>query len=60
MVATIIDGTFFASEENGLPVEPGTTIEQLLPKMLPGEELAEVMQTTKNTVETATNTFMAA
>ena len=43
-----------------MPVEPGTTIEQLLPKMLPGEELAEVMQTTKNTVETATNTFMAA
>lgn len=38
MIATIVDGTFFASSDTGLPIPPGTTIEQLLPKMVPGEE----------------------
>jgi hypothetical protein len=38
MVATIVDGSFFASSDTGMPIPPGTTIEQLLPKMVPGEE----------------------
>ena len=38
MVATIVDGNFFSNSDDGLPVEPGTTIEQPLPKMYPGEE----------------------
>ena len=26
MVTTIVDGSFFSSEENGLPIQPGTQI----------------------------------
>ena len=27
MITTIIDGSFFSSEDNGLPIEPGTQIQ---------------------------------
>ena len=27
IVTTIVDGSFFSSEQNGLPLEPGTTIQ---------------------------------
>ena len=58
MIATIIDGTFFSSTENGLPIESGTEIEQLLPKMFPDENFAEAMETTEKAVANATNTFV--
>ena len=51
MVVTIVDGSFFSSTENGLPIEPGTTIELLLPKMLEEDEIAAV-ETTTASVET--------
>ena len=37
LMTTIVDGSFFSSEANGLPIEAGTQIEQPLPKMLPGK-----------------------
>ena len=37
LLLTIVDGSFFSSEENGVPIEPGTQIDQPLPKMLPGK-----------------------
>ena len=58
MIATIVDGSFFSSSENGLPIEPGFTIEQLLPKMLPGEEFEAALQTAQTSVERATNTLV--
>ena len=42
-MTTIVDGSFFSSEENGLPIEPGTKIEQTLPKMLPGKGAVQVL-----------------
>ena len=39
MITTIVDGSFFSSEENGVPIEPGTQIDQPLPKMLPQYKL---------------------
>ena len=50
LITTIVDGSFFASEENGLPIEPGTQIEQPLPKMLPGKEVIATLIATKETV----------
>ena len=58
MIATIVDGSFFSSSENGLPIEPGFKIEQLLPKMLPGEEFEAALQTAQTSVKTATNTVV--
>lgn len=48
---TVVDGTFFSSSDNGLPVESGTTIEQILPKMLE-INMVSAMETTKKSVET--------
>ena len=50
MIAVIVDGSFFSSSENGLPVESGTEIEQPLPKMFPDEEFAEAMEKTESAV----------
>ena len=58
MIATIVDGTFFSSSENGLPIEPGTTIEQILPKMYESKEQAVAMETTEYAVNQAANTFI--
>lgn len=60
MIATIVDGSFFASGETGMPIPPGTTIENILPKMLPGEEFVMVMEKTKETMEKTTNTVIIA
>lgn len=60
MIATIVDGSFFASGETGMPIPPGTTIENVLPKMLPGEEFVMVMEKTKETMEKTTNTVIIA
>merc|ERR1712151_632125 len=38
LVTTIVDGSFFSSSDNGLPIPPGTKIEQPLPKMFPDKE----------------------
>ena len=59
-MTTIVDGSFFSSEENGLPIEPGTKIEQTLPKMLPGKAAVQVLETTKQSIESATNTVVVA
>ena len=47
MITTIVDGSFFASEENGLPIPPGTKIQQPLPKMLPGKGAVQALEATK-------------
>ena len=59
MVATIVDGSFFANED-GQPIPPGTEIVQLLPKLLPGEEFAMALESTKTGMERATQTFVIA
>ena len=51
MVVTVKDGRFFSSAVNGLPIETGTTIEQLIPKMLEAD-VALAMETTTSSVET--------
>ena len=58
MIATIVDGSFFSSSENGLPLKSGTNIEQPLPKMFPDEDFAEAMETTETAVSNAANTFV--
>ena len=50
MIATIVDGSFFSSSENGLPLESGKQIEQPLPRMFPDEEFAAAMETTETAV----------
>ena len=51
MVSTIVDGSFFSSEENGMSIQPGTEIVNALPRMLPGEEFVMVMEQTQETME---------
>ena len=51
MAVTVVDGRFFSSNVNGLPIETGTTIEQLIPKMLE-VDYASAMETTSASVET--------
>ena len=58
MIATIIDGAFFSSSENGLPILPGTIIEQVLPKMFASKEFGTTMETTEETVNVAANTLI--
>ena len=60
MITTIVDGSFFSSEENGVPIEPGTQIEQPLPKMLPGKSVVKALETTKKSIENAANTVVVA
>ena len=58
MIVTIVDGKFFSSFENGLPIAPGTQIGLPLPKLYGSEDVAEIMETTKGSVETAANTLI--
>ena len=60
MITTIVDGSFFASEENGLPIPPGTKIEQPIPKMLPGKGAVQALEATKESIEKAANTVVVA
>ena len=59
MVATIINGEFFSSNENGLSMAPGTEIQQLLPKMIDAESI-KTLEVTKTSVESAANTMVVA
>ena len=59
-IATIVDGSFFADESTGIPIPPGTTIENRLPRMLPGEEFVMVIETTKETIETTAQGILVA
>lgn len=59
-IATIVDGSFFADEATGISIPTGTTIDNVLPKMLPGEQFVMVMETTKETIETTAQGILVA
>ena len=52
LIASIVDGALFSSSDSGTEVDPNFTMEKLLPRMLPGEEFAVVLESTAAKVET--------
>ena len=58
LILTIVDGTFFSSYENGIPIPPGTEIELPLPKLYGSQDVALLMETAQGSVETAANTLI--
>lgn len=45
VVGTILDETFFCSEESSKRIERGTEVRNVLPKMIPGEEFEGTLET---------------
>ena len=51
MVATVLDVTFFCSQSSESTLELGTQIKSELPKMLPNEEIEDVLRITETSMQ---------
>lgn len=58
IVGTILDESFFASEDEPTTVSVGTKIMTTLPRLLPGEAIEAVLATTEKLTESAASSFM--
>ena len=51
LVVSIVNDSLLSSSESGVGVDPNFMIQKILPRMLPGEEFAETLETAGATVE---------
>ena len=58
MVATVVDGAFFAPSSNGIPIPDGTSFNATIPKLLTGDEFVHALEVTETVVEAAATTIV--
>jgi len=58
VVATVVDESFFSSNESPASLTVGTQIVTLLPRLLPGEAIESLLATSEKLTESAASTFM--
>lgn len=59
IVGTILDETFFASEGSATTISVGTQMVNILPRLLPGQEIEQLLAATEEMAESAASTFMS-
>ena len=59
LVATVEDISFFCSADSESTIELGYKIKSKLPRMLPGENIEAILETTSASMKFSTNSLMA-